>query len=382
VLRFLRYAECRGLKANHRLSAFIRSTQSLNSHPQKDGENMFSSFRRLFSTDLAIDLGTANTLIYAAGKGVVCAEPSVVAVESGEGGKRRVVAVGNDAKGMVGRTPEKIIALRPLRSGVIADFELTGELLRHLVSKIQKRGFFFRPRVIICVPHGVSEVERRAVRESAEAAGAGEVFLIEESMGAAIGAGLPVAEPSGNLILDIGGGTSEVAIISLRGIVYSHTIRVGGDKMDEAIVNHLRRVHNLLIGERTAEQIKIAVGGALPSGEDLAIEVTGRDVVQGAPLAAVVTEDEIREVLLDSIWQIVSMLRGALERIPPELAADVVERGIMITGGGALLRRIDEFIAAHIQLPVRVAADPIAAVAIGAGKVLDDFDNFKDVAWQ
>jgi rod shape-determining protein MreB len=201
-------------------------------------------------------------------------------------------------------------------------------------------------------------------------------------MGAAIGAGLPVAEPSGNLLLDIGGGTSEVAIISLRGIVYSHTIRVGGDKMDEAIVNHLRRVHNLLIGERTAEQIKIAVGGALPSGEDLAIEVTGRDVVQGAPLAAVVTEDEIREVLLDSIWQIVSMLRGALERIPPELAADVVERGIMITGGGALLRRIDEFIAAHIQLPVRVAADPIAAVAIGAGKVLDDFDNFKDVAWQ
>jgi rod shape-determining protein MreB len=341
---------------------------------------VFSSFRRMFSSDLAIDLGTANTVIYASGRGVVCSEPSVVAVESVEGGKRRVVAVGNEAKGMIGRTPEKIVALRPLRGGVIADFELTGELLRHLVAKTGQRGRFFRPRVVICVPHGVSEVERRAVRESAEAAGAGEVFLIEESMGAAIGAGLPVSEPSGSLLLDIGGGTSEVAIISLRGIVYSHTIRVGGDKMDEAIVNHVRRTHNILIGERTAEQIKIAVGSALPTGEELAIEVTGRDVVQGAPQTAVITEEEIREVLLEPLWQIIGMVRGALERIPPELASDVVERGIMVTGGGALLRRVDEFLAVHVQLPVTVAADPISVVAIGAGTVLDNMENLREMA--
>lgn len=346
------------------------------------GRKVFASLRRIFSTDLAIDLGTANTLIYAAGKGVVCTEPSVVAVEAVEGGKRRVVAVGNEAKSMLGRTPEKIVALRPLKGGVIADFELTGELLKHLVAKVQQRSHFFRPRVIICVPHGVSEVERRAVKESAEAAGAREVFLIDESMGAAIGAGLPVTEPSGNFVLDIGGGTSEVAIISMRGIVYSQTLRVGGDKMDEAIVHHLRRTHNLLIGERTAEQIKIAVGSALPTGEELAIEVTGRDVVQGAPHSAVVNEEDVREILRESLWQIVGMVRAALERIPPELAADVVERGIMMTGGGALLRGIDEFLSAQVQLPVRVAADPIASVALGAGAVLDQFEELRDVAWQ
>jgi rod shape-determining protein MreB len=343
---------------------------------------VLSALRRIFSSDLAIDLGTANTLIYQKGRGVVCNEPSVVAVQTDSSGKRKVVAVGLEAKSMLGRTPEKITTVRPLKNGVISDFDMTGELLRHLVEKIRPRSYFFRPRVVICVPHGVSEVEKRAVRESAEAAGAREVFLIEEPMAAAIGAGLPVTEARGSFILDVGGGTSEIAIISLRGIVFSQTLRVGGDKMDDAIVQYVRRAYNLLIGERTAEQIKIAIGSAVPSGEELTTEITGRDVVLGAPRSVILTEEEIREVLMEPLGQILEMVRAALEKTPPELAADIVERGITLTGGGALLRGFDRFLAHHSELPVVVVDDPLSSVVLGSGAVLDQFDVLRDVVWQ
>lgn len=338
--------------------------------------------RQLLSTDLAIDLGTTNTLIYSAGKGIVCIEPSVVAVESLDGQKPRVVAVGIEAKNMLGKTPEKIVASRPIRGGVIADFELTGELLKKLIAKHRSSSDILRPKILISVPYGVSEVERRAVKESAEIAGAREVFLIEESMAGAIGASLPVTEPSASFILDIGGGTSEVAIISLGGIVYSQMARVGGDKMDESIINYVRRTYNLLIGEITAEQIKIAVGSALPTGDDLAIEITGRDVVHGAPQSVVISEDEIREVLMDSLSNITSMIRVALEKLPPELASDLVERGIVLSGGGSLIKGIDKFISDRINLPVYVAQNPISSVAMGAGIVLDNFDKLKGLIWQ
>ncbi len=335
----------------------------------------------MFSNDLAIDLGTANTLIYQKGHGIVCNEPSVVAVQM-ESGRRKVVAVGAEAKSMLGRTPESITAIRPMREGVIADFEIAEEMLRRLIRKVQSKRTLVRPRIIVCVPHGITEVEKRAVRESALSAGAREVYLIEEPMAAAIGAGLPITEACGSMILDIGGGTTEIAVISLKGIVFSRSIRVGGDKMDEAIANYLRRRYNTLVGERTAEQIKIAVGAALPTGENLAIEVKGRDLVLGIPKTLRVVEDEIRDALVEPINQILEVVRSSLEKTPPELASDIVERGITLTGGGALLRNLDKLIAQETGLLVTLVEDPISAVVLGSGAVLDQLDLLRDVVIQ
>ena len=339
----------------------------------------FDALFGLFSNDLAIDLGTANTLIYVKGMGIVCNEPSVVAVTNDGSGHRKVVAVGSEAKSMLGRTPDSISAIRPLKDGVIADFDITEEMLRRLIRKVHNRRALVRPRIIICVPHGITEVEKRAVRESAESAGAREVYLIEEPMAAAIGAGLPITEACGSMILDIGGGTAEIAVISLKGIVYSQSIRVGGDKMDEAISNYIKRRYNVLVGERTAEQIKIAVGAAIPTGENLGIEIRGRDLVQGVPRQLTVTEDEIREALIEPINQIVEMVRVALEKTPPELSADIIERGITLTGGAALLRNLDRVIAKETGLPVVLVDDPLSAVVLGSGAVLDQLDILKDV---
>lgn len=342
---------------------------------------IFDSFFGLFSNDLAIDLGTANTLIYQKGHGIVCNEPSVVAVQN-ENGKRKVVAVGAEAKSMLGRTPESITAIRPMRDGVIADFEITEEMLRRLIKKVKNTRSLVRPRIIICVPHGVTEVEKRAVRESAESAGAREVYLIEEPMAAAIGAGLPITEACGSMILDIGGGTAEIAVISLKGIVYSRSVRVGGDKMDEAISNYIKRRYNTLVGERTAEQIKIAVGSALPTGENLVIEVKGRDLVLGVPKTIRVTEEEIRDALVEPINQILEVVRLSLEKTPPELSGDIVDRGITMTGGGSLLRNLDKLISQETGLPVVLVDDPIAAVVLGSGAVLDQLDLLRDVVIQ
>ncbi|RIL08491.1 MAG: rod shape-determining protein [Proteobacteria bacterium] len=336
-----------------------------------------------FSNDLAIDLGTANTLIYQKGQGIVCNEPSVVAVANDGGtGRRKVLAVGAEAKNMLGRTPESITAIRPMKDGVIADFEITEEMLRRLIRKVHNRKALVRPRIIICVPHGITEVEKRAVRESAESAGAREVYLIEEPMAAAIGAGLPITEACGSMILDIGGGTSEIAVISLKGIVYSRSLRVGGDKIDEAISNYVKRRHNMLIGERTAEQIKIAVGSALPTGQNLSVEVRGRDLVQGVPRSVQVGEDEVREALMEPLNQIVEVVRIALEKTPPELSSDIVDRGITLTGGGALLRNLDRLISKETGLPVVLVDDPLTAVVLGSGAVLDQLDLLKDVVLQ
>lgn len=344
---------------------------------------MIGSFYGLFSNDLAIDLGTANTLIYQKGQGIVCNEPSVVAVRNdSHTGRRRVVAVGAEAKSMLGRTPESITAIRPVKEGVIADFEITEQMLRFLIRKVHNRKALVRPRIIICVPHGITEVEKRAVRDSAESAGAREVYLIEEPMAAAIGAGLPITEPCGSMILDIGGGTTEIAIISMKGIVFSRSLRVGGDKMDEAIVNYVKRRYNILIGERTAEQIKIAVGSVLPTGDNLSIEVRGRDLVQGVPKAVQVSEEEVRDALIEPVNQILDIIRVALEKTPPELSSDIVDRGITLTGGGALLRNLDKLISQETGLPVVLVDDPLSAVVIGSGQVLDQLDMLKDVVLQ
>lgn len=339
----------------------------------------FSAFQNLFSNDIAVDLGTANTLIYLKGQGVVCNEPSVVAVENDSAGRRKVLAVGTDAKSMLGRTPGSISAVRPMKDGVIADFEIAREMLRYFIRKANKRKSLVRPRIVISVPHGVTEVEKRAVVSSAESAGAREVYLIEEPMAAAIGAGLPITEAKGSMVLDIGGGTTEVAIVSLKGIVYSQSVRVGGDKMDEAIVNYVRRRYNTLIGDRTAEQIKIAIGSALPTGENLGVEVKGRDLVQGVPKTITVSEDEIRDALLETVNQILEVVRTALERCPPELSSDILDRGITLAGGGALLRNLDQLIAQETGLKVSLAQDPLAAVVLGSGAVLDRMEELKDV---
>ncbi len=339
----------------------------------------FKSFMGLFSNDLAIDLGTANTLIYSKGQGIVCNEPSVVAVSGDGSGGRKVLSVGLEAKEMLGRTPGNITAIRPIRQGVIADFEITEEMLRRFIKKVCKRRTLVKPRIIICVPHGITEVEKRAVRESAESAGAREVYLIEEPMAAAIGAGMPITEACGSMIIDIGGGTTEIAIISLKGIVYSRSVRVGGDAMDEAIQNYLKRKHNILIGERTAEQLKIGVGSALPTDDNLSMEVRGRDLVQGVPKAVIVTQEEVREALSESLNQIVETVRIALEKTPPELASDIVDRGITMTGGGSLLRNLDRLISHHTGLPVVLVEDPLSAVVLGSGAVLDQFDLLRDV---
>jgi len=340
---------------------------------------ILDSILGLFSNDLAIDLGTANTLIYVKGEGIVCNEPSVVAVHDEARGGRKVVAVGAEAKKMLGRTPGNIKAIRPLKDGVIADFEITEAMLRYFIQKIHNRKTLVRPRIIICVPFGITEVEKRAVKESAESAGAREVYLIEEPMAAAIGAGLPITEPSGNMIVDIGGGTTEVAVISLAGIVYSQSVRVGGDKMDDAIAAYLKRKYNLAIGEQTAERIKMQIGNAYPMEKQLTTEVKGRDLVAGVPKTVIVNSDEIREALTEPIHAIVEAVLMALEKTPPELAADIVDKGIVLTGGGALLRNLDVLLREETGLPVMVCDDPISAVVLGSGKALDHMELLKEV---
>ncbi|MDP8257035.1 MAG: rod shape-determining protein [Candidatus Alcyoniella australis] len=343
---------------------------------------MFDRLLGLFSNDLAIDLGTANTLVYVKGRGIVFSEPSVVAVQKDYRGMKRVLAVGKEAKMMVGRTPGHIVAIRPMREGVIADFEVTREMLRYFIRKAHNRKALVRPRIIICVPYGITEVEKRAVRESAMSAGAREVYLIEEPMAAAIGAGLPITEPSGNMIVDIGGGTTEVAVISLAGIVLSQSVRVAGDKMDEAIIQYMKRKYNLLIGESTAERIKCTVGTAYPTDEVQTMEVKGRDLVAGIPKTIEINADEIRDSMLDPINTIVNAVKVALERTPPELASDIVDKGIVLAGGGALLKHLDVLLREETGLPITVADDPLAAVVLGTGKALDELDLLRQVTIQ
>jgi rod shape-determining protein MreB len=335
---------------------------------------MLNALIGLFSNDLAIDLGTANTLVYVKGKGIVSSEPSVVAVKKDEKGNKKVLAVGSEAKKMLGRTPGNIEAIRPMKNGVIADFEITEEMLYHFIIKAHNRKSFVRPRIVICVPSGITPVERRAVRESAISAGAREVYLIEEPMAAAIGANLPITEASGNMIVDIGGGTTEVAVISLSGIVYSSSVRVAGDKMDEAIVQYVKRHYNLLIGERSAELIKIMIGSAYPSKEAKVVEVKGRDLVTGIPKTIEINSEEIRESISEPINAIIEAIRIALERTPPELAADIVDKGIVLSGGGALLKDLDLLVREVTSLPVTVAEDPLTTVVVGSGRVLDDIN--------
>lgn len=338
-------------------------------------------FLGMFSNDLAIDLGTANTLVYVKGQGIVLSEPSVVAVQrDSRGNAERVLAVGKEAKQMVGRTPGHIVAIRPLKEGVIADFEVTREMLKYFIRKAHNRKAFVRPRIIISVPHGITEVEKRAVKESAQSAGAREVYLIEEPMASAIGAGLPITEPVGNMIVDIGGGTTEVAVISLAGIVVSTSVRVAGDKMDEAIAQYVKRKFNMMIGESTAEKIKIEIGSALPTGDNKSVLVKGRDLITGIPKTIEISSDEITEALFDVISVIVQAVKQTLERTPPELSADIVDRGIYLAGGGALLKNMDVLLQRETELPVKVTEDPLTAVVLGAGKALDELELLKKIA--
>ncbi|MEO6953155.1 MAG: rod shape-determining protein [Polyangia bacterium] len=340
---------------------------------------LFDWVNGLFSNDLAIDLGTASILCFVKGKGIVSNEPSVVAVQRAANGTKKVLAVGRAAKEMLGRTPGNIVAVRPMKDGVIADFEVTEAMLRYFINQAHNRRTLVRPRIIICVPSGITEVEKRAVRDSAYAAGARDVFLIEEPMAAAIGAGLPITEPSGNMIVDIGGGTTEVAVISLAGIVMSKSIRVGGDKMDEAIIQHIKRKYNLLIGERTAEEIKKQIGSAYPMDEVLTMEVKGRDLVAGVPKTLTINSDEVRDALSEPVNAIVEGVRVVLERTPPELSADIVDRGIVLSGGGAQLRNLDILLREETGLPVMVSENPQRAVVLGTGRLLDDMKLLKEV---
>jgi rod shape-determining protein MreB len=330
----------------------------------------------LFSNDMGIDLGTATTLVYAKGQGIILCEPSVVAIQKGT---NSVLAVGEEAKRMLGRTPGNIVAIRPMKDGVIADFEITEDMLRYFIKKIHNRKVFVRPRMVIAIPSGITEVEKRAVKDSAEHAGAREVYLIEEPISAAIGVGLPIEEPAGNMIIDIGGGTTEIAVISLAGIVFSRSIRIGGDELDEAIIEHLKKTYNLMIGERTAEDIKIKIGSAYPLEEELTMEVRGRDLVAGLPKTITISSEEIREAIAGPVSAILEATRMTLERTPPELSADLIERGIVLAGGGSLLRGIDKLISEETGLPVHVAEDPMTAVALGTGKVLSEIKYLKKV---
>lgn len=332
---------------------------------------MWSRLVGVFSNDIGIDLGTANCLVYVKDRGIVLREPSVVAVQAGT---KRILAVGDEAKRMLGRTPGNIVAIRPMRAGVIADFEITEAMLRYFIKKIHNRRKMVRPRIIIAVPSDITEVEKRAVKDSATHAGAREVFLIEEPMAAAIGVGLPVQEPAGNMIVDIGGGTTEVALISLAGIVFSRSVRVGGDAMDECIVQYMKRVYNLMIGERTAEEIKISIGSAYPVEQETTLEVKGRDLVAGLPKTITVTSAEIREALQEPVSSIIDAIKITLERCPPELSADLVDRGMVLAGGGSLLTGVDKLIAEQTGLPVHVADDPLSAVAEGTGVVLNELN--------
>jgi len=337
----------------------------------------------LFSQDISIDLGTANTLIYVRGEGIVLEEPSVVAVHKG-GDKvgRRVLAVGADAKRMIGRTPDSIQAIRPLKDGVIADFVVTEEMLKQFIRKVHKRAWGIAPRIVICVPYGSTPVERRAIRESALSAGAREVYLIEEPMAAAIGANLPVTEASGSLVVDIGGGTTEIAVISYGGIVYSRSVRVGGDKMDDAIINQLRRKYSLLVGGNTAENLKIHLGSAYPQEQRREMDVKGRDLINGVPKNLSLDDSEILEALTEPVNAIIEGIKVCLERTPPELAADIVDKGIMLTGGGAMLLGLDQLLREETGLPVSVAENPLHCVVLGSGRVLDELDTMRDVLFE
>jgi rod shape-determining protein MreB len=331
-----------------------------------------------FSNDLAVDLGTANTLVFVKGRGIVCNEPSVVAVQRDNG---RVIAVGTEAQRMLGKTPANIIAMRPLKDGVIADFDKTGEMLKYFIRKVHNRKSFISPRIVIGVPSGLTQVEQRAVKDAAQASGAREIYLIEEPMAAALGVGLPIGEPSGNMIVDIGGGTTDVAVISLHGVVYSKAVRIGGDKMDEAIVDYIKNKAKILIGDRTAELIKRQIGSAFKvDEEDRSMEIKGRDLVSGIPRTITIHEDEVREAISETVRVIISTIKIALENTPPELASDIVDRGIVLAGGGALLRGLDALLRHETHLPVIVADDPLCAVVNGVGKVLDDLDILKRVA--
>ena len=341
---------------------------------------MLSRMTGWLSADMAIDLGTANTLVYVKGRGIVLNEPSVVAIAEIKG-KKQVLAVGDEAKQMLGRTPGNIQAIRPLRDGVIADFEVAEEMIKHFIRKVHNRRSFASPMVIICVPSGSTAVERRAIQESAEAAGARRVYLIEEPMAAAIGAGLPVTEPTGSMVVDIGGGTTEVAVLSLGGIVYARSVRVGGDKMDEAIIAYIRRNHNLLVGEGSAERIKKDVGCACPpyEGEGRTLEIKGRDLMNGVPKELVISERQIAESLAEPVANIVEAVKVALEHTAPELAADIVEKGIVLTGGGALLKNLDYVLRMSTGLPVSIADDPLSCVALGTGRALEELKKLRNV---
>jgi len=344
---------------------------------------MFQSIFGMFSRDIAIDLGTANTLIYVRGEGIVLDEPSVVALhEGGPGKSRRVLAVGRDAKRMLGRTPGSIQAIRPLKDGVIADFVVTEEMLKQFIRKVHKRSWGIAPRIVICVPYGSTPVERKAIRDSGLTAGAREVYLIEEPMAAAIGAGLPVTEASGSMVVDIGGGTSEIAVISYGGIVYSRSVRVGGDKIDEAIINHLRRKYSLLIGSSTAENIKIGLGSAYPQEERREMDVKGRDLINGVPKNLCLDDSEILEAITEPVNAIIEGIRVCLERTPPELAADIVDKGIMLTGGGAQMIGLDQLVREETGLPVTVAENPLHCVVLGTGRVLEELDRMRDVLFE
>ena len=333
------------------------------------------SFR---SSDLAIDLGTANTLVFCKSRGVVIDEPSIVAINKVS---KNVEAVGTDAKEMLGRTPTNIVAIRPMKDGVIANFEVAEKMLQHFIRKAQNGKSFMSPRVIIGIPTGITQVERRAVEDSAYRAKASEVFLVEEAVAAAIGAGLPITEPRGNIVVDIGGGTTDIAVMSMAGIVYSRAIRVAGDAMDDAIIEFIKRKHKLLIGERTVEEIKIKLGSAFPLDEPLALEVRGRNLVEGIPQTITITDHEVRQALDPSVCSIIEAVRVALEKTPPELSADIIDRGIVLTGGGALLRNLDRRITAEIGLPVHVAESPLTSVVLGAGQIISDLELLNRVKW-
>ena len=341
---------------------------------------MFQKVLGLLSNDMAIDLGTANTLVYAKGKGVILNEPSVVAI-SEKGGKKEVLAVGEEAKIMLGRTPGNIQAIRPLKDGVIADFVVAEEMIKYFIRKVHNRRSFVSPQVIICVPSGSTQVEQRAIRESAESAGARSVALIEEPMAAAIGAGLPVTEPTGSMVVDIGGGTTEVAVISLKGVVYARSVRVGGDKMDDAIISYIRRTHNLLIGESSAEKVKKQIGAACPpeKGEGRKMEIKGRDLINGVPKEVPITEKQVAEALAEPVNKIVEAVKDALEQTAPELAADIVDKGIVLTGGGGLLTNLDLVLRNATGLPVSIAEDALKCVVLGTGKCLEEFSHLKSV---
>ncbi len=339
-------------------------------------KKIFNNISGMFSNDMGIDLGTASTLVYVKGQGIVLCEPSVVAIEKGTS---HVLAVGEEAKRMLGRTPGSIVAIRPMKDGVIADFEITEAMLRYFINKVHNRRVLVRPRMVIAIPSGITEVEKRAVKDSAERAGAREVYLVEEPIAAAIGVGLPIQEPAGNMIIDVGGGTTEMAVVSLSDVVYSKSIRIGGDEMDDAIIQHLRKTYNLMIGERTAEEVKIKIGSAYPLEEEMTMEVRGRDLVAGLPKTVTISSEEVREALAEPIAAIVEAVRITLERTPPELSADLIERGMVLAGGGGLLRGLDKLLSEQTGLPVHIAEDPITAVALGTGMVLSEIKYLKKV---